>query len=254
MVEPRLQGKVVLITGGGGEFGRAIGWRCAFEGADIVLADLNHVSVEKVAAEITETGRRVLPLPVDVTNGEQVHAMVNQAVATFGHVDVLVNNAGIFEHTPFLEISEASWDQMFGVHVKGTFLCSQAVLRHMVAAQIHGCIISLGSVAGLVGFAASEHYCAAKAAIIHLSKAMALEFGPLGIRVNAISPGTFQTRMNSWILEDPMLRESSLKSIPIGYFGSPEDVAAAVAYLASDDGRYVTGVNLVVDGGQITHV
>lgn len=243
-----------MITGGGGEFGRAIGRRCAAEGADIVLADLNLASVEKVAAEIAETGRRALSLPVDVTKGEQVRAMVDQAVGTFGHVDVLVNNAGIFEHTPFLQISEASWDRMFDVHVKGTFLCSQAVLRHMVAAEIHGSIISLGSVAGLVGFAASEHYCAAKAAIIHLSKAMALEFGPHGIRINAISPGTLQTRMNAWILDDPAMRESSLKSIPIGYFGSPEDVAAAVAYLASDDGRYVTGANLVVDGGQVTHI
>jgi NAD(P)-dependent dehydrogenase (short-subunit alcohol dehydrogenase family) len=254
MSEMRLKNKVVVVTGGAAGLGRAIGIRCAQEGAQVVLADVNRDGLQNVAAEIESAGGQALTVKVDVREKADVDQMVERAVQTFGKIDVLVNNAGVFSHIPFLELPVEEWDRMMDIHTKGTFLCSQAVLKHMVANKIQGSLIHLSSISGFVAFTGSAHYCAAKGAILQISKVLALEFGPYGIRSNAIAPGTFDTQMNAWFLEDAASRESSLKSIPLNRLGKPEEIASAVVFLASDEASYFNGANLLIDGGQITHI
>lgn len=250
----RLSGKVVIVTGSASGLGRAIAKRCAEEGADVLLADVDLAGIESLAKEICATGRKAVACKVDVRSKEQVRAMVDKAVAELGRIDVLVNDAGVVSYNPFLDLPEEEWDRVMDVCAKGSFLCSQAVLKYMVSHKIAGAIIHIGSIAGFIAFTGSAHYCSAKGAIHQLNKALALEFGPLGIRSNVVAPGTFDTRMNARFLDDPVLRADALKTIPVGRFGKPEEIASAVAFLASDDAVYINGAALLVDGGQLTHI
>lgn len=250
----RLPGKVVIVTGAASGLGRAIAVKCAEEGADLLLADVDLAGAEAVAQQIQGIGRKAIASQVDVRSKEQVQAMVDKTVAELGRIDVLVNDAGVASNMSFLELPEQEWDRMMDVNVKGSFLCSQAVLRYWVSQKIAGVLIHLGSIAGFVAFSGSAHYCAAKGAIHQLNKALALEFAPLGIRSNVIAPGTFDTRMNARFLDDPTLRADALKTIPYGRFGKPEDIANAAVFLASDDSVYMNGAALLVDGGQLTHI
>ena len=250
----RLSGKAVVVTGSAAGLGRAIAKRCAEEGADVLLADVDLPGAQAVVQEIQRIGRKAVACKVDVRSKEQVQVMVDMAVADLGRIDVLVNDAGVVSHIPFLDLPEEEWDRVMDVNVKGSFLCSQAVLRFMVSHKIGGALIHIGSISGFVAFTGSAHYCSAKGAIHQLNKALALEFGPLGIRSNVIAPGTFDTRMNAWFLDDPGLRENALKTIPFGRFGKPEEIASAVVFLASDDAVYINGAALLVDGGQLTHI
>jgi len=228
--------------------------RCAREGADVVVADMNIQDAKKVAAEVEKAGRKALAVEVDVSVKSQVQAMVDQAVKAMGHIDVLVNNAGVFSNGPSTEYSEEKFDRMMDVNIKGVFLCSQAVLRHMVEKKIKGCLIHMSSITGFVAFPGSVAYCAAKGAVLQISKVLALEFGPLGIRSNCIAPGTFDTAMNSWLLEKPENLANTLKLIPLGRIGKPEEIASTVVFLASDEGSYFNGAVLLQDGGEITHI
>jgi NAD(P)-dependent dehydrogenase (short-subunit alcohol dehydrogenase family) len=250
----KLRNQTILITGAAGELGQAMALACATAGANIVAADLNLAGAEALTADVRALGRSALALPLDVCDGAAVRAAVAKAVATLGQIDGLINNAGVFSHIPFLELPETEWDRMFNIHVRGAFLCSQAVLRHMVEQQVAGSIVNISSVSGLVGFSASCHYGSAKAALDHMSRILALEFGPHGIRVNTVAPGTYNTRMNAWFLNQPESRSASLKTIPLGRFGEPVELADAVTFLLSPEARYITGATLVVDGGQITHI
>ena len=253
-MEKRLIDKVLLVTGGAAGLGLSIGHRFAQEGARVVLADVNLEGAQKVAADIEKAGGKAIAVQLDVRNLDQIQNMVDQADKAFGRIDGLVNNAGVFSHTPFLELSEAEYDRMVDIHVKGAFFCSQAVLRYMVNNSLQGTLTHLSSISAYVAFSESAHYCAAKAAIAQLSKVLALEFGPKGIRSNVIAPGTFETQMNSWFMDDPEGREGSLLSIPLHRFGRPEEIAAAAAYLASDEASFFNGATLLIDGGQITHI
>ncbi len=250
----RLSGKVVIVTGSAAGLGRSIAIQCAEEGADVALGDIDLPGVQTVAHEIQGLGRKALACQVDVRCREQVDAMVEATIAELGRIDVLVNDAGVASHLPFLDLPEAEWDRVMDVNAKGSFMCSQAVLRYMVSHKIAGVLIHLGSIAGYVAFPGSAHYCAAKGAIHQLSKALALEFGPLGIRSNVVAPGTFDTRMNAWFLDDPGARAEALKTIPVGRLGQPEDIARAVVFLASEEAVYMNGAELLVDGGQLTHI
>ena len=250
----RLKDKVIIVTGGAAGLGQAMCQRCAEEGAAVVVADIYLEGAQQTASDIEKKGGKAIAVQVDVKNKAQVQRMVDSAVENMGHIDVLVNNAGIFSRGPSTEVSEEDWDRMMDINVKGSFLCSQAVLKHMVEKKIPGSLIHMSSIAGFVGFAESLAYCTSKGAIVQMSKVLALEFGPHGIRSNVIAPGTFNTAMNDWFLKDAESLKGSLTSIPLGRLGEPEEIASTVVFLASDEASYFNGAVMLHDGGQITHI
>ena len=273
---PNLKNKVALITGAGGEhgIGRAIALRFAREGADIAICDLNAnargdwAGLPAVAEEIEAMGRRVLATEVDVTSAEQVQQMVNTARAHFGKIDILVNNAGAPagpDRVPIAELEEDAFDLVQRVNVKGTFLCSRAVVRHLIKRNNGGKIINISSTAGLRGVARFAAYCASKFAVIGFTQCLAHEMGPYGIQVNAICPGLIETERLRGIasglkpsgtsIEDfrAQMVERSSQNNPLGRIGQPEDVANVAAFLASPDGDYMTGQAISVSGGAAMH-
>ena len=268
----KLKNKVALITGAGGEhgIGRAIATRFAREGADIVVSDLtanargDWAGLPAVAEEIEAMGRRVLTTEVDVTSAEQVEQMVNTALTQFGKIDILVNNAGAPagpDRVPVAELEEDVFDLVQRVNVKGTFLCSRAVVRHLTKRNKGGKIINISSTSGLRGVARFAAYCASKFAVIGFTQCLAYEMGPYGIQVNAICPGLIETErlhgMASGLkprgtsTEDFQARmvERTSQTNPLGRIGQPEDVANVAAFLASSDGDYMTGQAISISGG-----
>lgn len=249
----RLKDKVVVVTGAASGLGLVVALRAAEEGADIVLADINQAALETAARQVEALGRRAVACKVDVCSTADIEAMLAAAVAAFGRVDHLVNSAGVFSSIPFLELTETDWDKMIGINLKGSFLCSQAFIKRLLGQESGGSLIFLSSISGYIAFAGSAHYCASKGAVRQLSKALALEFGPKGIRSNVIAPGTIETPMNDWIIKDPEMHKKSVAGIPLGRFGKSAEIANAAVFLMSDEASYCTGAELLVDGGQITH-
>lgn len=240
----RMQGKVALITGGGRGLGKAICLTLAREGADISIGDMDAAEAEAVAGLIRRTGRRALAVKVDVSRAEEVKTLVARTIATFGTIDVLVNNAGIFDKGPVAEMTEASWDKVLDVNLKGTFLCSREVLP-VLKQNRSGKIVSIASLAGQAGgLLAGSNYAASKAGVICLTKSLAKELGPFGINVNCIAPGIIATEMTR-----AFPREDLKKTIPLRAIGEPQDVADAVLFLASEESKYITGETLNVNGG-----
>lgn len=249
----RLENKTVIVTGAGSGLGKAVAVAAAKEGAAVVLADINEDAMNKTAQEIRENGQKALCSQVNVCSQESIGQMLTKAVDTFGQVDALVNCAGIFSSIPFLELTEEDWDRMLDINLKGSFLCSQAFIRQLLNQKTGGSLVFLSSISGYIGFTKSAHYCASKGAVRQLSKAIALEFGPSGIRSNVVAPGTIATPMNDWIIKDPKMHAQSVSSIPMGRFGTSQGIASAILFLISDEAAYCTGAELLVDGGQITH-
>lgn len=245
-----LSGKVALVTGAAQGIGRAIALRLAEEGCTIVVADLN-LEAATTTAEAAQQLHQVaaLALPVDVTDRPAVEAMMAATIERFGHVDVLVNNAGIFGNARFEEMTDAQWKQMLDVNLYSVFLVSQVVIRHWLAQRIPGAIVNLASISGIVGFTDSSHYAAAKMGVMGLTRSLGMEMGTHGIRVNAVAPGIIATEMTRRSLEAPELSGGWLRRIPQHRYGTPEDVAGVVAFLASDDAAYVNGELLFIDGG-----
>lgn len=239
--------RVALVTGSGRGIGRAIALELAGAGASVVVNDFGDSSpADGVVAEIKAMDRQGLVVMADVSNSADVEQLVTTTVSTFGRIDILVNNAGITRDQLLLRMSDDDWDNVLSVNLKSVFLCTRAVLRHMVR-QRWGRIISIASIVGIVGNAGQANYAAAKAGIIGFTRAVAKEVASRSITVNAIAPGFIDTMMTQQLGEKQ--KQEMQSRIPLGYLGSPRDVAAAVAFLATEEAGYITGQVLSVDGG-----
>jgi 3-oxoacyl-[acyl-carrier protein] reductase len=238
-------GRVAIITGGGRGIGRAIALKMAGVGVVVVVNDLDETA-GTVAREIRDMGGQSLAVVADISLPGDAARLVEEATAAFGRVDILVNNAGINRDQLLLRMSDEDWDRVVGVDLKGVFLCTRAVLRQM-SRQRWGRIISIASIVGIVGNPGQANYASAKAGIIGFTRTVAKEMASRGITVNAIAPGFINTEMTRRLRED--WKQELKRRIPLGDFGSPRDVAEAVAFLASEEAGYITGQVLGVDGG-----
>ena len=247
-----LGGKNVVVTGGASGIGRGIVLRLARDGANVAIFDLNLAGAEKVADEVRTLGRKALACQVDVVNRAQIDTAVAQTRKELGPIHILVNDAGIGNFILLAQMTEAQWDQMLAIHLKGTFNCTKAVVQDMVDAK-WGRIVNISSTAGLSGAPGLTHYSAAKAAIIGFSKGLSQELGPLGITVNAIAPGLIDTPI---LQKDGRITARMQKFInitkqraPVRRNGIPDDIAAACAYLVSEDASFFTGQVVSPNGG-----
>jgi 3-oxoacyl-[acyl-carrier protein] reductase len=243
----RLKDRKAIVTGAGRGIGRAIATLFAREGADVAVCDVNPASIQILAADLEPLGRRILPIPVDVTRKTQVDAMVSRATEAFGRVDILVNNAGIIRDGMLHKMTEEDFDQVVAVHLKGCWLCCRAVAAGMRERQ-YGRIINMSSISGKVGNVGQTNYSAAKAGIVGLTKAAAQELARHNVTVNAIQPGFIDTEMTRSIPEGP--RQASIAAIPMQRVGQADEVASVALFLASDDASYVTGAVIEVTGGR----
>jgi NAD(P)-dependent dehydrogenase (short-subunit alcohol dehydrogenase family) len=243
-----VENKIAIVTGSGRGIGRAIALELAKQGADVAVSDINAESACAVAREIEVLGRRSLAVATDVADESQVQAMVRQCVEVFGKLDILVNNAGIVSTGTLTEISAEAWDRTMAVNLRSVFLCCKAVFPLMMA-QRSGKIVNIASVAGKRGggLLGNSCYAASKGGVIAFTKGIAREGGPYNINVNAITPALTETVMTS-VLSDQQ-RESIVRAMPLGRAGKPEDIAAAVCFLASDSAAFITGEIMDVDGG-----
>ena len=244
----RLDGQVALVTGASMGLGYGIAKALANAGARVVVAARNVAALEELAAEIGEEGGEALPLPLDLRDVGQIDAAFNQARDRFGRLDILVNNAGLGANHPALAVTEADWDEMMAVNLKGLFFCCQAAGKLMLA-QGHGRIVNMSSQASVVGIRDHAVYCATKGGVNQLTRVLALEWSAQGVTVNAIAPTFIYTPGTAGRLDNPEYLGGVLARLPIGRVGTINDVAAAVIYLASPAGALVTGTVLLVDGG-----
>lgn len=241
----RFEGKVVIVTGAGSGIGAATARRFAREGASVALVDRDQEKVNAVRASLE--GGQSLSHSADVSNEVEVRAMVETVIARFGRIDVLVNNAGVATTGPLLQLSTPEWRKVMETDLDGVFFCTRCALTELLKSK--GCIINTSSVSGTGGDWNMAAYNAAKGAITNLTRSLAMELGEHGVRVNAVNPTFTATGMTEDMLEDQELVQKFLERIPLGRIGQPEDVADVIAFLASEDARFVTGVNLPVDGG-----
>ena len=249
----RLKDKVALISGAGSGIGRTTALLFAREGARISAVDWNPASTAETVAAIQEKGGRAIAVSADVSDAAQVESMVRQTVQTYGQLDILFNNAGVMQPLKTtVETSEEDWDRVMDINLKGTFLAMKYGIPEMLKSG-GGSIINSSSMAGLIGFTYMPAYTASKAGIILLTKSAALEYAGQNIRINCICPGTISTPMADSLKTDPNLKnyEPNRKQIPFGRRGTPEEIAQAVLFLASDDASYITGTALNIDGGVI---
>lgn len=244
----KLRDKTAIVTGAGHGIGRAIALLLAREGAN-VLVNYDHAERDalQVAQEISALGRKAIAFRADVSNRDEVDAMVARALSEFRQIDILINNAGLTIRARLWDLTEDKWDRVVDVNMKGTFLCSKAVAEVMIR-QGGGVIVNIASIRGITGSDSSMHYAASKAGVIALTKSLARELAPI-VRVNAVAPGYIETRLHANLT--PEERRAIIEATPLKRFGLPEDIAKAVLFFASDDSDYVTGQTLVVDGGRV---
>jgi 2-hydroxycyclohexanecarboxyl-CoA dehydrogenase len=244
-----LIGKVAVVTGGASGIGRSICLRLARDGADIAIFDLNRSGAQATAQDVMQLGRRTAAIDVDVSSAANVAEALAAVRRQLGPVQILVNDAGICEYAPFLQMSEAMWDRMIAVHVKGAFYCARGVIPDMQTAG-WGRIINLSSVAGLSGGGPGlVHYATAKAAIIGFTKSLACEVGPAGITVNAIAPGLIDTPLVRAAKVPEEILQRLATETPVRRLGLPDDIAAACVYLVSPDASFLTGQVISPNGG-----
>jgi len=245
----RFKGKAAIVTGGRSGIGYAIASSLAQEGAQVVIASRDEGKAQQAAAEIAKANAGAcLAVGLDVTSYESVNAMVKQVISQFGRVDILVNNAGTTRDTLILRMKEEDWDVVLDTNLKGAWNCSKAVIRPMMK-QRFGRIINISSVSGLAGQAGQTNYSASKSGMIGLTKSLAREVATRNITVNAVTPGFVPTTLTADLPED--LKATMMQFIPMNRWGKPEEIAAAVAFFASDDASYITGQVLSVDGGMM---
>jgi NAD(P)-dependent dehydrogenase (short-subunit alcohol dehydrogenase family) len=244
-----LAGRRALVTGGSKGLGYTMALAMAQAGADVAIVGRQREAIEAAARKLgSETQRRIVPLAADVTRALDVETMVKSAIQELGHIDILVNNAGINIRQPLVDQSEADFRKILDTNLVGTFLVSQQVGRHMTARR-KGSVINVASMLGFVGLAERAGYTASKGAVVQLTRTAALEWAPLGIRVNALCPGPIVTEINTPVLSNPAANEYFVSRIPLGRWGQPHEVGPAVVFLASDASSFMTGAALVIDGG-----
>ena len=240
-------GKVALVTGSGRGIGKAIALKLAETGATLVINDVgDSAPAEQTVTEIKSMNRQAMAVMADVSSSADVTRMVETAITTYGKIDILVNNAGITRDQLTMKMTDEEWDKVLAIDLKSVFLCTRAVLRPMLK-QRSGRIISMSSVVGIIGNAGQANYAAAKAGIIGFTKTIAKEVASRGITVNAVAPGFIDTPMTQVLPEER--KQTLMASIPLGYLGTPRDIAETVAFLASEEARYITGQVITVDGG-----
>jgi 3(or 17)beta-hydroxysteroid dehydrogenase len=248
----RVKGKVAVVTGAASGLGKAISFLLAGEGASVVLADINEADGKKAAETITSRGSRAIFVKLDVTSESDWAQVMKVTLERFGKLDVLVNCAGVFHDKSIEDTTLASWRRVIAINLDGVFLGTKAAIAPMKK-NGGGSIINLSSAGGIIGTSDSAAYNASKGGVRLLTKASAIEFSHAShnynIRVNSVHPGVIKTPMTKWITDDPESAKAVMEKQPIGFMGEPDDVAYGVLYLASDESRYVTGSELVIDGG-----
>ena len=249
-----LKQKVAIVTGARRGMGRTHALALASAGAKVVVSDISMEDCESVVKEIKENGGEALAVKCDVSKKEEVERMVKSAIDKWGRADILINNAGIVQFKPFIELTEEDWSKTIDINLKGYFLCAQAAAKEMIK-QKSGVIVNIASVAmgqQGVGMPGIVHYCASKGGIAAMTEALAAELAPYNIRVNAVAPGAIETPMMESAKQDPKILEGTLSRIPMHRFGKPEEVSNLVLFLASDGSSYMTGSTVVIDGGWLS--
>jgi len=250
-----LTGKVALITGASSGIGKSSAIALATQGSKVVLAARRIDKLNALVDELKSLGREAIAVQMDVTKKDQIAAAVAKTVETFGRLDILLNNAGVAEFVPFLDMTEEQWDKTIDTNLKGYFLVAQAAAREM-AKHNWGRIVNIASIAsgGVgVGFPSIAHYCASKGGVIAMTEALAIELAPMGILVNCIGPGVIETEMTQDLLKDPKQAEGLLARAPLKRAGKPEEIAAGVVFLSSQEAGYTTGATLYIDGGWLAN-
>jgi len=244
-----MKGKTAIVTGGARGIGEAIARKLASLGANIVIWDVMEEAANQTAGKIAaEFGVKAAGASVNVTDSTAVDAGVDKVKTDFGSVDILVNNAGVTRDNLMMRMKDEDWDLVLNINLKGVFLCTRAATKVM-SKQRSGAVVNIASVVGIMGNAGQANYSASKAGVIGLTKTTAKEFASRGVRVNAVAPGFIQTAMTDKLSD--AARDAMLSQIPLGGFGQPEDVAKAVAFLASAEAGYITGQVIKVDGGMV---
>lgn len=249
----KLEKKVAIVTGGASGIGKQIVLSLAIEGADVVIADRMMEESEAVAKKVRNIGSEAIAVKVDVTKKEEINTLVDATISNFGKMDILVNDAGVTRSALLMDMSEAQWDEVINVNLKGVFLCTQAIARHMMERK-YGKIINMASVAALGSTGPGlSNYASSKAGVVQFTKSCALELGPYGINVNAIAPGLIETPLLRSVIKPADIEkfiEEKKKLSVLGRIGSPQDVANVAVFLASDESSFICGQVIATDGGR----
>jgi NAD(P)-dependent dehydrogenase (short-subunit alcohol dehydrogenase family) len=250
-MDSSFQNKVVVVTGASLGIGKAVSLMLLERGAKVVASSRSEKKLEALRASADRWQDSLLTTTCDVSRQDDVEAMVAEGMKHFGRIDALVNNAGLYPTTPLLDLSEQEWDRVLDTNLKGPFMCSKAVVREMIAQKVKGHIVNIGSAASLINRPGTAHYASSKAGMNALTKVLAIELAPHGIKVNCVLPGLIMTEgLQSHIKStSPSEHQTKLDRIPLGFEGDPRDIAKAALHLMSDEANYTTGSLLVVDGG-----